>query len=488
VRRRLTLTLLGLVAGALLLAGVGTLLLTQSDARHQATAQLVDQARIIATSARDVRHPVELATVRRVLRLEQAEIVGLSSLVQQSGFLPDGLTAADLDPSALVAGRTVSGVSGNIAYAAVPVDPTLADRVRLHIGPHPVVILTRQVGGLGPSWEYFVLIGAGTLLVAAVVAWRLGRRVTRPLVNAVGATERIARGDLDARVGVEGGDLPELVSLAASINSMAVSLTRSRMAERDLLMSVTHDLRTPLTSIRGYAEAIAEGVVADPAQAARVIMGESGRLERLVTDLLDLARLRMQRLSFDLQPVDGAVVVQQVVEGFQPLAARSGLTITAALPHPVPPVRADPDRLAQIVANLVENAATFAETEVVVSLSPPPEGTTGPAMLTVDDDGSGIPPGEQQRVFERFYRADQATGRRIGSGMGLAIVAELVAAMGGEVAVVSPARAGRGTSMRVTLPADPASTTASVRPAASGTSSHHQARWGRPVDHEGAGG
>jgi signal transduction histidine kinase len=456
VRRRLTFALLGLVAGALLLAGVGTLLLTESDARHQATAQLVDQAQIIATSARDVRHPAELAAVRRVLRLEQAEIVGVTALDQPLGLLPDGLTAADLDPPALVAGRTVSGVSGSVAYAAVPVDPTLADRVRLHIGPHPVVILTRQVGGLGPSWKYFVLIGAGTLLVAAVVAWRLGRKVTRPLVNAVGVTERIARGDLDARVDVEGGDLPELVSLAGSINSMAVGLTRSRAAERELLMSVTHDLRTPLTSIRGYAEAIAEGVAGDPAQAARVIVGESGRLERLVTDLLDLAKLRLHHLSFDLRPVDGAVVVQQVVEGFQPLAARSGLTITALIPQPVAPVRTDPDRLAQVLANLVENAATFAAAEVLVSLAPPADGTSGFAVLAVEDDGSGIPAAEQRRVFERFYRSDQATGRRIGTGMGLAIVAELVAAMRGEVAVVSPTRSGRGTSMRVTLPVDEA--------------------------------
>jgi signal transduction histidine kinase len=257
-------------------------------------------------------------------------------------------------------------------------------------------------------------------------------------------------------VEVEGGDLPELVSLAASINSMAVSLTRSRVAERELLMSVTHDLRTPLTSIRGYAEAIAEGVADNPAQAARVIVGESGRLERLVTDLLDLAKLRMHHLSFDLRPVDAAVVVQQVVEGFQPLAARSGLTITATIPRPVPPVRTDPDRLAQILANLVENAATFATTEVLVSLSPPGDETSSLAVLTVEDDGSGIPSGEQRRVFERFYRTDQATGRRIGTGMGLAIVAELVAAMRGEVAVVSPTRSGRGTCMRVTLPVDEA--------------------------------
>jgi signal transduction histidine kinase len=257
-------------------------------------------------------------------------------------------------------------------------------------------------------------------------------------------------------VDVEGGDLPELVSLADSINSMAVSLTRSRLAERELLMSVTHDLRTPLTSIRGYAEAIAEGVAGDPAQAARVIVGESGRLERLVTDLLDLAKLRMHQLSFDIRAVDGAVVVQQIVEGFQPLASRSGLTITTDVLRPVPPVLADPDRLAQILANLVENAATFAATEVLVSLSPPADGTSGLAVFTVEDDGSGIPTGEQRRVFERFYRTDQATGRRIGTGMGLAIVAELVAAMRGEVDVVSPTRSGRGTCMRVALPVDQA--------------------------------
>lgn len=474
MRRRLVLTLVALVAGALLVAGVGEALLTGASVRRQATSDLVDQARTLATGAASLRRPAVLGTVRRVLRLEDASVVVINALGQPRTALPAGLTTGSLDPAQLRAGRTVSGVDGGVAFAAAPFTPSAAERIDLRIGALavPVIVLTRQVGALGPDWTYIVGAGAVALLVAALVAWRLGARISRPLEQTADVTRRIAHGDLDARVPTPPGELPELASLAGSVNAMAGSLARARENERALLLSVSHDLRTPLTSIRGYAEAITDGASADPAGSAAVIVAESRRLERLVSDLVDLGRLRMQRLPITPAVVDAAAVLAHAVDLVRPLADQGGLTIElSATPGWL--VVADADRLAQVLVNLLENAASFARAGIVATVgpatlhadpgpagdggtgsAPAPAGPAPAVALCVEDDGPGIPAGEHTLVFERFHQVDQQPGRRLGSGVGLAVVAELTAAMRGTVTVTSPTRADAGgTRMTVVLPA-----------------------------------
>ena len=170
------------------------------------------------------------------------------------------------------------------------------------------------------------------LTVAALVALALARRFTRPLVAAVTATGRIAGGDLSARVPVARGDEREFRKLAEAINTMGDDLARAREQERQFLLSVSHEFRTPLTSIRGYADAVVEGATGDAVGAASIISSESRRLERLVQDLLDLARLDADRFSLDLAPVDAAGVARTVVDGFTPgrlsWAWRSGPSAT----------------------------------------------------------------------------------------------------------------------------------------------------------------
>jgi signal transduction histidine kinase len=281
--------------------------------------------------------------------------------------------------------------------------------------------------------------------------------MARPLVEAMEATGRIAAGDLDSRVPVRPGDYPEFASLAGSINGMAQSLQDGRARERHLLLSVSHDLRTPLTSIRGFAEAIQDGAMEDNAKAADVIIAESRRLERLVGDLLDLTKLEAHQMSIAVRPTDLAAVVTATAEGFLPAAAKSGLAIVLHVPGeggtpasaPLRPVVADPDRLAQLLANLMENSMTFARTSVTVTLSQ--DHVSGRSVVTVDDDGPGIAPGDLQRVFERFYRADRGPNRQMGSGLGLAIVAELATAMGGTVRAESPIDADGGSRFVVSL-------------------------------------
>ena len=146
----------------------------------------------------------------------------------------------------------------------------------------------------------------------------MSRRMARPLVEAMEATGRIASGELASRVPVRRGDYPEFASLAGSINDMAQSLEDGRARERHLLLAVSHDLRTPLTSIRGFAEAIQDGAIADSAQAADVIIAESRRLERLVGDLLDLTKLEARQMSIALRPTDVAEVVTHDRRGVPP--------------------------------------------------------------------------------------------------------------------------------------------------------------------------
>jgi two-component system sensor histidine kinase BaeS len=253
----------------------------------------------------------------------------------------------------------------------------------------------------------------------------------------------------------EGGET-EFTALAASINEMADSLQRARQQQRQFLLSVSHDLRTPLTSIRGYADAIAEGATDDVPRAVGVIRAEAARLERLVGDLLDLARIDARRFSFSPRTVDVAEVVQGSVESFRHEAAAAGLVIDPSLPddhHPL--VLADPDRLAQILGNLIENAARYAAHRVEVGAR-----TDGMrVVLWVVDDGPGIAPTDLPRVFEPHFSADTTSRggtRARGTGLGLAIVSELAAAMGAAVHAESPVNSQGGTRLSVWFAAAPA--------------------------------
>jgi signal transduction histidine kinase len=445
--------MVGLVAVGLVLAGAGGLILTRNAARNNAKANLVTQLQSLTSPSAGTELLRNLSAVRKVLKLEDADFLVINRLGTLTTALPDNLSADDIDVAALQAGQTVSGRTGNLVYAAAPVTLSEAERERIlkraHFEGTLAILLTQDVGGLGPSWGYFIVAGGAALLIAALVAWQMSRRMARPLVEAVEATDRIAAGDLESRVPIRPSDYPEFSKLAGSINDMAQSLEDGRARERHLLLAVSHDLRTPLTSIRGFAEAIKDGAIDDDDEAADVIIAESRRLERLVGDLLDLTKLEARQMSINLRPTDAAEVVGTTAEGFRPAAARSGLEVLTDLPDygAGAPVAADPDRLAQLLANLLENAITFARTTVRVTVT---DGV-GACVISVDDDGPGIAQGDLVRVFERFYRADRGPNRRMGSGLGLAIVAELAAAMGGTVRAESPIADHGGSRFVLTL-------------------------------------
>lgn len=433
MRRRITLTVVGVVAGALLVATVATFVLLRYNARRDTRRDLVLQAANLATRFDELQRPQLLNSLVAALRLEELRVLCIGTACRAPGQPPPGVTRADLDLAKLRAGATVSGHHGSLMYAAAGVPRTNEMLF--------VVVLTRKVETRFPAG--LLVIAIGTLAVAAAVAANLGRRLTKPLREAQAATRRIAGGDLATRVPIVPDDGEELAGLAESINTMAAGLERSRGLERQFLLSVSHDLRTPLTSIRGYAEALAEGRTPDPAHAAGIILSESRRLERLVQDLLELAKLDARRFSLDVRGIDLGEVVADTAEGFRPAAEKAGVALEVRSNGLAAAVlaAADPDRLAQVVANLVENALKYARLSIEV-------GTEG-VDLWVADDGPGISAEDLPHVFEPFYSSTRTPNRQVGSGLGLAIVRELVGAMGGTVRA-EPCASG-GTRMVVSL-------------------------------------
>ena len=356
--------------------------------------------------------------------------------------LPRNLTVADLDTATLLEGRSHSGVKDATAFVAQPIGD---------VGDFTaVVVLTQAVETrpLGQAGPYLFFTSLFALILAAIVSAFLARRLTRPLAAMQDTAGRIAAGDLSARVGTESMPHDELGSLARSIDAMADELETARGHERAFLLSISHDLRTPLTSIKGYAEGMSDGVIEsapDRARASAVIVAEARRLERLVADLLDLARLDTHEFSLTRVPVDVRATVSATVQAFAPALHELGVQLSVSSGPPIN-MNTDPERLAQIVANLVENALKYAATSVVVDVSE----HDGDVELRVDDDGPGIPEAERGRVFDRLYTVRDSPGRKVGTGIGLAIVHELALAMGG-AATCEPLDTG-GTRFAVRLP------------------------------------
>lgn len=464
MRRRLTFAIVGVVAGALVVAGLGSLLLVGRADANQTRTQLVTQAEAIAAQADEAVRPATLSLLKTAARLYSAGLVGIrpDGAVLNAAALPAGVTAGELDAPALLDQQTVSAVHGSIAYAAAPIQLSPTDLARAQastqrgiknlaresaLGVVFVVVVTRQVPGPAGGGAYFAVAAAVALMVAALVADRLGRRITRPLAGMEAAARRIAEGDLDSRIDVGEDDYPELASLGHSINTMTEGLARAKGLERQFLMSVSHDLRTPLTSIRGWAEAIADGAAEDT-RAAAIIGSEAARLQRLVQDLLDLAKLDARSFSLHPVTVDLVPLVAAAAESFRPSTDEAGLHLTLDLPEGPVPVLADPDRLSQVVANLIENAYKYARRDLRVRVASSP----GAAVVAVEDDGPGIPAADLDHVFERLYQVEHSPARQAGSGLGLTIVKELTTAMNGQVRVESPTGRGGGTRVVVNLP------------------------------------
>jgi two-component system, OmpR family, sensor kinase len=297
--------------------------------------------------------------------------------------------------------------------------------------PHLGLLLLRPASLRSTAWRPFLvdllLAALAGAAFAAALSFLVARSIARPIRRVAEATRALAAEERHEALPREGSS--ELVSLADAFNQMAEQLAASREAERDFLLSVSHELKTPLTAIRGYAEGLGEGVF-DAEEAARTIGVEANRLERLVRDLLDLARMKRSEFSVRRENVDLAEIAREAVRRHEVSAQQFDVALSASGAESW--VEADNDRLLQVASNLVENA--LRETPAGGSVTVRAE----PGRLVVSDTGPGIPVDDVARAFERFYLYDKiGRGRPVGSGLGLAIVKQLSSAMGGDVDVDS---------------------------------------------------
>ena len=310
------------------------------------------------------------------------------------------------------------------------------------------VVLFRRAalrfGEWGPFLGALGLAGAGGAVLAGLLSIVLARRLTRPIDALAAATARVASGQPDVTVPVDGND--EIAGLGRSFNAMSTELARARDSQRSFLESVSHELKTPLTSVRGYAEALQDDAIG-PEEGGAIIAGEARRLERLVSDLMDLARLGRTGFSVAREPVDLATLAAAAVTRHQVSARELGVGLSRA-EGTSGEALGDAERLLQATSNLVENA---------LRLTPPGGSVTvaaAPGELVVSDDGPGLAGEDLDRAFERFYLHDRYRAdpeRAVGSGLGLAIVAELVASMGGRVRAEN--RPGGGARFVISLAA-----------------------------------
>jgi two-component system sensor histidine kinase BaeS len=334
--------------------------------------------------------------------------------------------------------RRLSGEAGVVLAVAHP------------IGSSRLVIVVRQrllvISGQG-YFRVMLIAFLIAVLLAAVAARLLSGRLASRGAKLVDAARRIADGDGAARADLEGTD--EVGQVARAFDEMADRLEAAQAGEREFLLSVGHDLRTPLTTIGGYAEALEEGGL-DEASLARiggVLSNETKRLRRLIEDLMMLARLDANEFTFRPEEVDVGAHLRGVAEAFHSRAEADGLRFFVQVQE-TGTMQVDPDRMAQVAGNLIENALRYTPEAGVVEFRVFP--TERGVALEVADSGPGIEPEDLPHVFERFFVSHRYRGvRPEGSGLGLSIVHRLVTAMGGSVDV----RSGQGgTTFTVDIP------------------------------------
>jgi signal transduction histidine kinase len=358
---------------------------------------------------------------------------------------------ADLRADPLVAralgGQYASRVSGSVMFLALPAqaEERLVGIVYLSQPLHDV---TAVLHDLRTRW---LLSTAIALLLSGAAGLLLARAIASPLRRLTAAAGAVAQGRFDQQVPV--GSRDELGRLSRAFNDMTARLRAARQMQVDFVANVSHELRTPLTSVKGTVETLRDGAVDDPEVRDRfleTVERETDRLIRLVNDLLLLSRADSEALNLRREPLDLAELARAIVERLTPQAEAQGLTLRVQANPSAPPAWADPDRVQQVLVNLLDNAIKYSRPggRVTVRVEAGPEGM---ALAQVLDEGIGIPAADLARIGQRFYRADKARSRaQGGSGLGLAIAQALVQAHGGQLWVQS--QENEGTEVSFTLP------------------------------------
>jgi two-component system OmpR family sensor kinase len=440
--RSLRMQLLAAIVAVVLLATAISLIvgaaLTRRALDRSVLQDVAQQADLLAQRERVALLPLGHLESLRTFLARQDERAVVAPLDGPSKYRP-GDAAARVRTGGRSDG-TISVDGKDWFYAARPVS-----------GRALVLLRPRVIGAATwrPYLEGLLLASAISVALAAAISFLLARRIARPVDRVAEASRRLAAGADPGTVPAEGP--AELASLAESFNHMATQLEHARDAERAFLLSVSHELKTPLTAVLGYAEGLADGAV-DVETAAATIGREAQRLDRLVRDLLDLARMNRHEFAVRNESLDLHAIASDCLGRHQAQAGSYGIELSLDADD-VASASGDADRVMQALSNLVENALRVSPAGGSVRI------VARPGLLAVEDEGPGLLPDEIPRAFERFFLHSRYAGSRpVGTGLGLAIVDEVARAMGGVV----DARSRPGsTRFSLRLPAEPARPTRS---------------------------
>lgn len=293
-----------------------------------------------------------------------------------------------------------------------------------------------------------VISGLAAILAAMGVSWFVSQRIIRPIRSLVTVSHRIASGHYEQRLRLDTHD--EFAELVDSFNRMAASLADTDAMRVRLLGDVSHELKTPLAGIKGYMEGLQDGVLPATPETFQLIHREADRLQRLVEDLQELSRTEAGQVQVQITTCKPSEIIMPVVNRMRPQFIEKNITLIPDIADNLPPVRADMDRTAQVLTNLLGNALQFTSSGGEVRVTAIREHHH--LLFSVSDTGIGLAPGDLEHIFERFYRVDKSRSRsRGGSGIGLTVAKYLVEAQGGSIHATSEGP-GKGSQFSFTLP------------------------------------
>ena len=433
--------LLGVVVAGLVSAAIALRLFrsyAQNQARHQAYNE-------VGREANGLTQLYRKQAGRKLLSAHQLELAtGDRIFYHGLDLFPGQGTAFTVLPKNVVNQRAIRSRKNPLYFTFRPPGTQqrlLAAALPLQVGKKVfgTIVVAKPETVLNQRWlaliERLLIAFGGGVLVAAAFAWYSSRRITTPLLQLSAAADEVAHGNYD--IEVPSGGAGEIGVLAERFDQMASRLGETEELERNFLMTVSHELRTPLTAIRGHVGALREGVVTDDelrAASLTVIAAEAERLERLVGDVLDLAKLDAHRFTVLQEEVDMERLVDRAYVTFSEEARRRGIDYRREL-EAKPVIVSDGDRVLQIITNLLSNAFRWTPDGGSVGLEL--TATDGSVYVGVADSGPGIAPSERERIFRPFWSRGGG-----GTGLGLPIARELAAALGGRISLESSAETG----------------------------------------------